>query len=84
MTVVVSQHVEGNERFNKEQVEPINPSFTILDSRLKSLESISTNVPPCCNPNIGFVTKCEVQKTMRLRVCLGVKHILTNGGKWKG
>jgi len=36
------------------------------------------------NPNIGFVTKCEAQGPMRLRVCLGVKLNLTNGGKCKG
>ncbi len=36
------------------------------------------------NPNIGFVIKCEVQGPMRLRMCLGVKHILTNGGECKG
>ncbi len=38
----------------------------------------------CHNPNIEFVTKCEVQRPMRPRVCLGVKHTLTNGGKCKG
>jgi hypothetical protein len=38
----------------------------------------------CRNPNIGFVTKCEVQGPMRLKVCLGVKHTLKNGGKCKG
>ncbi len=76
--------MEGNERSNKEHVEPINPSFTILDNRLESLESISTSVPSCRNPNIGFATKCEVQGIMRLRVCLGVKHTFTNGGKVEG
>jgi hypothetical protein len=38
----------------------------------------------CHNPNIGFVTKCEMQGPMRLRLCLGVKDILTNGGECKG
>ncbi len=37
----------------------------------------------CRNLNIGFTTKCEVQGPMRLRMCLGVKHILTNGGECK-
>ncbi len=34
----------------------------------------------CRNLNIGFATKCEVQGRMRPKVCLGVKHTLTNGG----
>jgi hypothetical protein len=38
----------------------------------------------CYNRNIGFATKWEVQGPMRLRVCLGVKDILTNGGECKG
>jgi hypothetical protein len=35
----------GNERFDKEHDELVNPSYTILDNRLKSLEFLSTNVP---------------------------------------
>jgi len=38
----------------------------------------------CCNHNIGFMTKCEIQRPMKLKMCLGVKHTLTNGGKCKG
>jgi len=38
----------------------------------------------CRNLNIEFMTKYEVQGLMRLKVCLGVKHILTNGGECKG
>jgi len=38
----------------------------------------------CYNPNIGFATKCEVQGPMKSRVCVSVKHILTNGGECKG
>ncbi len=45
MTIIVSQLVEGNEKSDKEHIELVNPSFTILDSRLKFLELISTNVP---------------------------------------
>jgi hypothetical protein len=45
MTTIVNQPMEGSERFNEKHDEPINPSFTILDSRLKSLEFISTSVP---------------------------------------
>ncbi len=30
-------------------------------------------------PNIGFITKCELQGPMSPTVCLGVKHILTMG-----
>jgi hypothetical protein len=37
---------------------------------------LSWNYP---NPNIGFVTKCEMQGPMKLIVCLSVKHIFTNG-----
>ncbi len=33
---------------------------------------------------IGFVTKSEVQRPMRVRVCLGVKHAFTNEGECKG
>ncbi len=39
LTIIVSQLVEGNERSDKEHIELVNPSFTILDSRLKSLDS---------------------------------------------
>jgi len=38
----------------------------------------------CHNLNIGFTTNCEVQWPMRPKVCLGVKHIFTNGGECKG
>jgi hypothetical protein len=38
----------------------------------------------CRNPNIGFVTKCEMQGPMRPIMCLGVKHTFTNGGECKG
>ncbi len=39
----------------------------------------------CCNPNIKFVTKCGKQRAYETKkVCLGVKHTLTNGGKCKG
>jgi hypothetical protein len=38
----------------------------------------------CRNPNIEFARKCEMQGPMRSRVCLGVKHTLTNGGECKG
>jgi hypothetical protein len=38
----------------------------------------------CRNLNIGFVTKCEMQAPMRPKMCLGVKHIFTNGGECKG
>ncbi len=38
----------------------------------------------CHKLNIGFATKCEVQRPMRSKMCLGMKHILTNGGKCKG
>jgi hypothetical protein len=44
MTTIVSQPMEGSERFDKKQDEPMNPSFIILDSRLKSLEFISISV----------------------------------------
>jgi len=36
------------------------------------------------NRNIGFMIRCEVQGTMRPRVCLGVKHTFTNGGRVEG
>jgi hypothetical protein len=45
VTMVVSQPIEGSERFNKKHVELVNPSFTILDNRLESLEFLSFSVP---------------------------------------
>jgi hypothetical protein len=48
------------------------------------LDIAAIKVDNCYNPNIGFITKCEVQGPMRRRVCLGVKHTLTNGGECKG
>jgi hypothetical protein len=44
VTTIVNQTVEGNERFDKKQNEPINLSFSILDSRLEFLEFISINI----------------------------------------
>jgi hypothetical protein len=44
MTIVISKHVEDSERFDKEQVEHVNLSFTILNCRLKFLEFLSSNV----------------------------------------
>ncbi len=41
-------------------------------------------IPKCCNPNIGFVIKCEVRGPMRPRICLGVKQTFTNEGECKG
>jgi hypothetical protein len=45
MTIIVNKHVEDSERFDKEQVEPVNPSFTALDNRLESLEFLFAGVP---------------------------------------
>jgi hypothetical protein len=45
MTTIVDQPMEGSERSDKKQNEPMNILFTILNSRLKFLEFISTNVP---------------------------------------
>jgi hypothetical protein len=33
----------------------------------------------CCNPNIRFVTKCGMQRPMRLRECVRIWNIFTNG-----
>jgi hypothetical protein len=38
----------------------------------------------CRNFNIRFVTKCEMQRPMKPKMCLGVKHILTKRGECKG
>jgi hypothetical protein len=43
-----------------------------------------TIVVICRNPNIEFTTKCEVQRPLRSRVCLGVKRTLANGGIMQG
>jgi hypothetical protein len=51
VTTVVSQPMEGSERSNKKHDELVNPSFTTLDSRLESLEFISTSVP--FNPTLN-------------------------------
>jgi hypothetical protein len=45
VTIIVSQPVEGSERFDKKHDEHVNFSFTIIDSRLESLEFTYTNVP---------------------------------------
>jgi hypothetical protein len=44
ITIVVSQSVEGSERSDKKHAELVNPSYIILDSRLKYLEFLSTSV----------------------------------------
>jgi hypothetical protein len=44
LTTIVSQPLEGSERYDKEQVEFVNLSFVILNCRLESLEFITTNV----------------------------------------
>jgi hypothetical protein len=43
--------------------------------------TIILQMPWCCNPNIGFAIKCELQGPMRLKVCLGVKHTLSQMGE---
>jgi hypothetical protein len=43
-TTIVSQLVEDSERFDKKHDELVNPSYTILDKRLESLESLSISV----------------------------------------
>ncbi len=45
VTTIVSQLVEGSERFDKKQDELVNPSYIILNNRLESLEFLSNNVP---------------------------------------
>ncbi len=37
--------MRGSERFAKEHVELVDPSFTILDSRIKPLEFLFANLP---------------------------------------
>jgi hypothetical protein len=44
ITTIVSQLVEGSERFDKKQDELAHLSYTIFDNRLKSMEFLSTNV----------------------------------------
>jgi hypothetical protein len=44
-TIVVSKLVENSKRFDKEHVEPINLSFTILDNISKSLEFLYGSLP---------------------------------------
>jgi hypothetical protein len=43
--IVVNKPMRGNEISIKEQTEPINPSFIVLDDRVESLEFLSTNLP---------------------------------------
>ncbi len=45
MTIVVSQHAGGSERFDKAHVEHVNISFTILDNILDYLKFIFPSVP---------------------------------------
>jgi hypothetical protein len=45
---------------------------------------MNMNMKSCCNLNIGFKTKSEVQGPIKARVCLGVKHALKNEWECKG
>jgi len=54
--------------------------YSLYEGQLYKLKS--DNI--CRNTNIRFTTKCEVQRPMRSKVCLNVKHILTNGEEYKG
>jgi len=44
-TNVVNEHVVDNKKSNKEHVEHINPSFTILYNRLESLKFLFASLP---------------------------------------
>jgi hypothetical protein len=58
----------------------------LIEYEIKKTTKMSTligNDNICYNLNIGFVTKCEVQGSMRPIMFLCVKHIFTNGGKCK-
>jgi hypothetical protein len=44
VTTIVRQPMEGSERSNRKQDEPINFTYIILDNRLEYLEFLSTNV----------------------------------------
>ncbi len=67
----------------------INPDLVVITNRKNTIISTPsrscTKIQSTCrNPNIGFVTKCEVQGPMKLKVCVGVKHTFTNGEECKG
>ncbi len=51
-----------------------------LHGQIRLRKGVQKKVTLCRNPNIGFATKCEVQGPMRPRMCLSVKHIITNAG----
>jgi hypothetical protein len=59
-------------------------SFSFVICSVANTFQGSIWISNCCNFNIGFKIKCEVQGPMRPKVCLSVKHILTNEGKCKG
>jgi hypothetical protein len=44
IVTIVSKPMKGSERSNKEQVELVNPSFTILNSRIEFLELLSASL----------------------------------------
>jgi len=45
VTNVVNEHVVDNKKSNKEHVEHVNPSFTILDNRLETLKFLFASLP---------------------------------------
>jgi hypothetical protein len=59
-------------------------NFVSLHGQIRLCKGIQKRVTLCCNPHIGFATKCKVQRPMRSRMCLSVKHTLSQMGGWGG
>jgi hypothetical protein len=45
VTTIINEPMVDNKISNKEHVEHVNPSFTILDNRLESLKFLFANLP---------------------------------------
>ncbi len=45
VTTVTNEPMRASERFAKKQAKPIDPSFIILDNRVKPLEFLSSSLP---------------------------------------
>jgi hypothetical protein len=58
--------------------------FDILSSLIFYQSFENLKVVNIATLTLGLRLKCEMHEPMKLKMCLGVKHTFTNGGKCKG